>query len=86
MNHRYRSSRSAVGRESSGDFVEVTMKKKHQKHDRPVAFAGTERIESAPFISQEKALTAEGYRRRILEACPTRSRSLYRGRRQGKGK
>lgn len=63
------------------------MEKKHPKHDRPVVFVGEEGVAvSVPFVSRERALTAEGYQRRVTGACPTRSRSLYRGRRQGKGK
>jgi hypothetical protein len=37
-------------------------------------------------VLEQRVLTAEGYRRRSMASCPaTRSRALYRGRRQGKG-
>jgi hypothetical protein len=61
------------------------MKKKRTAHRQSVSF--TEKGEViAPAISKEKILTAEGYQRRFEGACPTRSLSLYRGRRQGKGR
>ena len=59
------------------------MKKKREQHHRPASFT-KEGVATA--FSHERALTAEGYQRRVTGACPTRSLSLYRGRRQGKGK
>jgi hypothetical protein len=60
------------------------MKKKHPH--KTVAFE-KENEEKTVFLEKEhRILTAAGYRRRTEQGCQsTRSRSLYRGRRQGKG-
>ena len=62
------------------------MKKKHPKHHRPAEFVSEGEKMTMPVVTEQRMLTAEGYRRRSLAGCPApRSRSLYRGRRQGKG-
>lgn len=60
------------------------MKKKHPKRHRPAAFAGGGETISVP-VAERRLLTAEGYRRRAFGEYLERPRSLYRGRRQGKG-
>ncbi len=60
------------------------MKKKHPKRHRPVRFVGEGDTMTVPFVEQ-RVLTAEGYRRRAFGEYVERPRSLYRGRRQGKG-
>jgi len=60
------------------------MKKKHPtKHHKNISFE--KQSEKSIFLSSdERMLTAEGFRRRG-PCCPTtRNLSLYRGRRQGK--
>jgi hypothetical protein len=62
------------------------MKKKRTPHRQSVSFSEKGEVVT-PALSKEKILTAEGYQRRFEGgACPTRSLSLYRGRRQGKGR
>ena len=60
------------------------MKKRHPKHQRPATFVSEGEKMTVPAVEQRK-LTAEGYRRRTFESLTERPRSLYRGRRQGKG-
>lgn len=60
------------------------MKKRHPKHHRPAAFVGEGEKMTIPVVEQ-RMLTAEGYRRRSFGQYTERPRSLYRGRRQGKG-
>jgi hypothetical protein len=61
------------------------MKKRHVRHHHK-GDAPFEEEEKAILVRQEgRMLTAEGYRRRTLPGCQeTRSRGIYRGRRQGK--
>ena len=60
------------------------MKKKHPH--KSIAFEA-EKEERPVFLEKEhRMLTAAGYQRRAEQGCQeTRYRSLYRGRRQGKG-
>ena len=61
------------------------MKKKHPKQHRPVAAFVSEGEKMTIPVVEERMLTAEGYRRRTFGGYTERPRSLYRGRRQGKG-
>lgn len=60
------------------------MKKKHpDKHHKNIAFE--KQGERSFFLpSEERMLTAEGFRRRSTSCPATRSIGIYRGRRQGK--
>lgn len=55
--------------------------RRHHKHE-PLFEGGEEH--SSVVVTQERLLTAEGYKRRQQAACDTRPRAIYRGRRQGK--
>jgi hypothetical protein len=60
------------------------MKKKHPKQHHPVTFVNEGEKVMMPVVEQ-RMLTAEGYRRRSSGVNTERPRSMYRGRRQGKG-
>jgi hypothetical protein len=62
------------------------MKKTHVRHHHKGDAPFEEEEEKSILVRQEeRALTAEGFRRRTLPGCQeTRSRGIYRGRRQGK--
>jgi hypothetical protein len=60
------------------------MRKRHERHHHK-GEAPFEEEKSTIVRQDERMLTAEGFRRRSLPGCQeTRSRGIYRGRRQGK--
>ena len=58
-----------------------------RKHPHKTIEFEAEKEERVIFLEKEhRMLTASGYQRRAEQSCrATRARSLYRGRRQGKG-
>jgi hypothetical protein len=62
--------------------MKKTRIRRHHKHE-PI-FESSGENKSAVIMTQERMLTAEGFRRRQQVSCDTRPRAIYRGRRQGK--
>jgi hypothetical protein len=60
------------------------MKKHPKQHSKRLITFERESEKKAVYLGDERMVTAEGHQKFLLSCPATRSRSLYRGRRQGK--